>query len=186
MAAVVPLHGSVHASLREAPRPSPFAALALHFILRAALHLSPMCACVQAPGGAAPHGHALCLLSPQAPSYTSLMNTLHVSAPYACRRLVEQHPAVLTDDIAARFLVGLGSGDKAYQGIRNMVEWVSAGCERVGARVERAGQGRKHGAFGMRSGQGMPWQGMAGQGCEARSGRAGQSRAGQGSVLTPD
>ncbi len=30
----------------------------------------------------------------------------------------------MTDDIAARFLVGLGHGDKAYQGLKNMVAWV--------------------------------------------------------------
>lgn len=36
------------------------------------------------------------------------------------------HPAVLTDDIAARFVVGLGS-NKAYMGLKQMVEWVSPG-----------------------------------------------------------
>lgn len=40
------------------------------------------------------------------------------------RRLVAAHPGVLTDDIAARFVVGLGP-DKAYTGMRSMVDWVS-------------------------------------------------------------
>ncbi|KAL4434285.1 hypothetical protein ABPG75_000726 [Micractinium tetrahymenae] len=46
--------------------------------------------------------------------------------PPHIRRLVAEHPAVLTDDTASRFLVGLGSADKAYQGLKNMVEWVEA------------------------------------------------------------
>lgn len=37
-----------------------------------------------------------------------------------------RHTDVLTDDIAARFLVGLGTADKAYQGLRSMVDWVEA------------------------------------------------------------
>ena len=33
------------------------------------------------------------------------------------------HPGILTEDVAARFLVGLGTPDKAYSGLRNMVDW---------------------------------------------------------------
>lgn len=36
---------------------------------------------------------------------------------------MDEHPGILNDDIAARFLVGLGHGDKAYQGLKNMVTW---------------------------------------------------------------
>ncbi len=38
-----------------------------------------------------------------------------------------EHPDVLTQDIAARFVVGLGQ-DKAYTGLKNMVDWVSGCC----------------------------------------------------------
>ena len=40
------------------------------------------------------------------------------------RRLVAAHPNVLSDDIAARFVVGMGT-DKAYTGLRSMADWVS-------------------------------------------------------------
>ena len=46
-----------------------------------------------------------------------------VELPPAIQQLVAAKPGILTDDIAARFLVGLGSSDKAYQGLRNMVDW---------------------------------------------------------------
>lgn len=34
-----------------------------------------------------------------------------------------EHPEVLTHDIAARFVVGLGP-DKAWTGLKSMVDWV--------------------------------------------------------------
>lgn len=43
---------------------------------------------------------------------------------HARSRLVAQHPSVLTEDVAARFVVGLGTADKAYTGLKNMVDWV--------------------------------------------------------------
>jgi hypothetical protein len=44
--------------------------------------------------------------------------------PPAIQRLVAAHPGVLSADVAARFLVGLGQGDKAYEALRKMVAWV--------------------------------------------------------------
>ena len=46
-----------------------------------------------------------------------------VELPPAIQQLVAAKPAILTEDIAARFLVGLGSSDKAYQALRSMVDW---------------------------------------------------------------
>jgi hypothetical protein len=46
-----------------------------------------------------------------------------VELPPAIQQLVAAKPAILTEDIAARFVVGLGSSDKAYQALRSMVDW---------------------------------------------------------------
>ncbi|PRW59356.1 DEAD box RNA helicase isoform B [Chlorella sorokiniana] len=60
---------------------------------------------------------------PSAPLPPVEAGAVELSPPI--RRLVAEHPAVLTQDVAARFVVGLGP-EKAYTGLKNMVDWVEA------------------------------------------------------------
>lgn len=58
--------------------------------------------------------------------------TLEAAAPGAAqlplhiKLLVQQHPEVLTPDIARRFVVGLGSETKAFTALTDMVNWTVA------------------------------------------------------------
>jgi hypothetical protein len=53
--------------------------------------------------------------------------------PPAIQRLVLDSPHILTEDTAARFLLGLGHADKAYEALSKMVLWVSEKQRRLSA-----------------------------------------------------